>query len=138
MAQQFTVRLKNEPGALAALAEALASHGIDIRSVAAGALGSSGCVVLTTNNDSAARDVLRRSKYAFVESEALTVALEDRPGALAALTRRLADAGVNIVGVITLGRRQGKAELAITVDAVDKARRVLATEGGVLTHSLSS
>jgi hypothetical protein len=135
MAQQFTVRLKNEPGALAGLAEALASNGIDIRTVAAGAVGSTGCVVLSTSNDAAARDVLRRSKYAFLESEALMVAVEDRPGALAQLTRRLADAGVNIIGVVTLGRRQGKAELAITVDEVDKARRVLATEGNVLTRT---
>jgi|SRR5215207_1530456 len=135
MARQFTVRLKNEPGALAALAESLADHGIDIRTVAAGAVGSTGCVVLSTNNDVAARDVLRRSKYSFLENEALMVALEDRPGALAKITRRLADAGVNIVGVVTLGRRQGKAELAITVDEVDKARRILATEGGVLTRS---
>jgi hypothetical protein len=135
MAQQFTVRLKNEPGALASLAEALASNGIDIRTVAAGALGSTGCVVLSTSNDSAARDVLRRAKYAFLESEALMVAVEDRPGALAQLTRRLADAGVNIIGVVTLGRRQGKAELALAVDEVEKARRVLATEGSVLTRT---
>jgi hypothetical protein len=29
--------------------------------------------------------------------------------------------------VITLGRHQGKAELGLTVDAVDVARRILAT-----------
>ena len=98
-------------------------------------VGSSGCVVLTTNNDLAAHDVLRRSKYAFLVSEALMVAVEDRPGALAQLTRRLADAGVNIVGVATLGRHQGKAELSITVDEVDKARRILATDGNVLTRA---
>ena len=135
MAQQFTVRLKNEPGALAGLAESLATHGIDIRSVAAGAVGSTGCVVLTTNNDLAAQDVLRRGKYAFLVGEALMVAVEDRPGALAQLTRRLAAAGVNIVGVATLGRRQGKAELSITVDEVDKAKRILATDGNVLTRA---
>jgi hypothetical protein len=137
MAQQFTVRLKNDPGALAGLAQALAENGIDIRTLAAGAVGSFGCVVLSTNNDLAARDVLRRAKYTFLESEVLTVAVEDRPGSLALLTQRLASAGVNLIGVVTLGRRQGKAELAITVDEVslDKARRVLATEGGVLSRS---
>jgi hypothetical protein len=127
MPQQFTVRLKNEPGALAGLAQALANNGIDIRSVSAGAVGSHGCAVLWTSNDSAAREVLRRSKYAFVEGEALTISVEDRPGALARLTRRLADGGVNIVGVLTIGRHQGKAELAMTVDEIDKARRVLET-----------
>ena len=129
MATHFTVRLKNEPGALARLAARLGEHGIDIRTLGAGGVGSYGCAVLSTNNDGAARDVLRQARYAFVEGEALHVGVEDRPGSLARLTGRLADAGVNIIGVVILSRHQGKAELAITVDAVDtaSARRVLAT-----------
>ena len=127
MATHFTVRLKNEPGALAQLAATLGEHGIDIRTLGAGAVGSYGCAVLSTNNESAARDVLRQARYTFVEGEALTIAVEDRPGSLAQLTGRLAGAGVNIIGVVILGRHQGKAEIALTVDEVDIARRVLAT-----------
>ena len=123
----FTVRLKNEPGALARLAARLGEHGIDIRSIGAGAVGSYGCAVLSTSNDDAARDVMRQARYQFVEGEALNVGVEDRPGALAQLTGRLAAAGVNITGLVLLGRHQGKAELAITVDSVEAARRVLAT-----------
>ncbi|HYY89835.1 MAG TPA: ACT domain-containing protein [Chloroflexota bacterium] len=126
MALQFTVRLKNEPGALASLAEALGARGIDIRHIGAGGVGSQGVVVLTTNDDAAARDVLRQAKYTFFEAEALTVAVTDEPGSLARVTRRLADAGVNIAGVLVLRRHQGKAELSFTVDDAGRARRVLA------------
>ena len=125
MPQQFTVRLKNEPGALAEMAQALADHGIDIRAVAAGGVGSFGCAVLSTSNDVAARGVLKRAKYSFVEGEVVNVAVEDQPGSLARLTRRLADAGINVESVLVLGRRQGKAELAVTVDDIDKARKLL-------------
>jgi hypothetical protein len=127
MATHFTIRLKNEPGALARLAARLGEHGIDIRTIGAGAVGTYGCAVLSTSNDMAARDVLRHERYQFVEGEALNVGVEDRPGALARLTGRLADAGVNITGLVLLNRHQGKAELAITVDEIDTARRVLAT-----------
>ncbi len=127
MAVHFTVRLKNEPGALAQLALRLGEHGIDIRTLAVGAVGTYGCAVLSTNDDGGAREVLRQARYQFVEGEALNVGVEDRPGALAALAGRLGQAGVNINGVVLLGRHQGKAELAITVDSVEKARRVLAT-----------
>jgi hypothetical protein len=127
MSRQFTVRLKNEPGALALLAGKLAEHGIDIRTIGMGAVGSYGCAVLSTSNDSAARDALRKARYTFIEGEAINVGVEDRPGALANLTGRLADAGVNITGVVVLSRHQGKAELAMTVDDVDAARRVLAS-----------
>jgi hypothetical protein len=124
----FTVRLKNQPGALARLAARLGEHGIDIRSLAVGAVGSYGCAVLSTSNDAEARNVLRQARYQFVEGEALNVGVEDRPGALAQLTGRLGEAGVNITGVVVLGRHQGKAELAITVGAetIDAARRALA------------
>ena len=127
MAKQFTIRLKNEPGALARLAAKLGEHGIDIRTIGVGAVGNYACAVLSTNNDSAARDVLRQARYTFIEADVLNVGLEDRPGALAKLTGRLADAGINIVGVVLLARHQGKVELAITVDDLDRARRVLAT-----------
>ena len=72
-----------------------------------------------------ARAVLRQAKYTFSEGEALQVWIEDQPGSLARLMRRLAEAHVNVLGLVTIGRRQGKAELALTVDAIDKARRVL-------------
>jgi hypothetical protein len=127
MSKQFTVRLKNEPGALAQLAARLGEHGIDIRTIGAGAVGSYGCAVLSTSNDSAAQDVLRKAHYTFVEGEVLNVGVEDRPGALAKLTGRLAEAGVNITGVVVLSRHQGKAELGLTVDNVDAARRILAS-----------
>jgi hypothetical protein len=127
MATHFTVRLKNEPGALARLAARLGEHGIDIRTIGAGAVGTYGCAVLSTSDAAAAREVLRHERYQFVEGEALNVGVEDHPGALARLTSRLADAGVNITGLVLLNRYQGKAELAITVDAIDTARRVLAT-----------
>jgi hypothetical protein len=127
MGKQFTVRLKNEPGALAQLAAKLGEHGIDIRTIGAGAVGSYGCAVLSTSNDSAAREALRKARYTFVEGEVLNVGVEDRPGALANLTGRLAEAGVNITGVVVLSRHQGKAELGMTVDNVDLARRILAS-----------
>jgi hypothetical protein len=126
MAKQFTIRVKNEPGALARLTAQFGDQGIDIRTIGVGAVGSYACVVLSTNNDTAAHDLLRRARYTFVEGEVLKVAVEDRPGAFARMTGRLAAAGVNITGVVLLGRHQGKAELAITVDEIDTARRVLA------------
>ena len=127
MTTHFTIRLKNEPGALGKLAGQLAERHIDIRTIGVGAVGSHGCAVLSTNNDAGTREVLRRGRYTYVEGEALMVGVEDRPGALAHLTSRLSEAGVNITGLVLLSRYQGKAELAITVDEVDIARRVLAT-----------
>jgi hypothetical protein len=73
--------------------------------------------------------VLRKAHYLFVEGETMQIGVEDRPGALAALTARLAQAGVNISGLMLLGRHQGKAEMGITVDNPEAARRALGSQG---------
>ena len=58
MANQFVVQLKNEPGAMANLAEALASRGVDLRAIGGGGLGDSGHVIMTTADDDTTRRVL--------------------------------------------------------------------------------
>jgi hypothetical protein len=124
-AQQFVVQLRSEPGALASLLEALASRGLDLRSIAASDVGSHGAAVLVLNDAATARQVLRAGKYTFVESEALVTSAPDEAGGVAGIARRLADAGVNLQGLAILGWHQGKAELALSVDHPDVARRVL-------------
>ncbi len=123
---QFVVAIENKPGALAALTERLAERDIDIRSLGSAALGKQSLVVLTTSNADLARQVLRDAGLDFCENEALSATIEDHPGALAGLARTLADAGVNIQSVLTIGRRQGKAQLAISVDDPERARKALA------------
>ncbi len=125
MPKQFTVKLTNQPGALAGLAEALASRGVDIRSVGVAVVGSEGYTVITTNDDATTHDVLREHKYEFEEGDIVTAFIEDRPGSLARTTRKLADAGINIRGVLMMGRHQGKVELAFAVDNTQKAKRAL-------------
>ena len=58
MAKQFVVQLKNEPGAMASLAEALAARGVDLRAIGGGSMGDSGHVIMTTADDETARAVL--------------------------------------------------------------------------------
>jgi hypothetical protein len=124
-AQQFVVQLPNELGALARLLEALATRGLDLRSIGASSIGSQGAAVLVLNDAATARQILRAGKYIFIEGEALVTSAPDQPGAVAGIARRLADAGVNLQGLAILGWHQGKAELALSVDDPDMARRVL-------------
>ena len=91
-AQQFVVQLANQPGTLATLLELMAARGLDVRSVCASAVNTHGAAVLIFNDADFAREILRAEKYVFIESEALVTSAPDEPGALAQMTRRLADA----------------------------------------------
>jgi len=125
MANQFVVQLKNEPGGMASLAEALAARGVDLRAIGGGGIGDTGHVIMTTADDEATRAVLEDGGYTFVEGEQILAEVDDRPGGMAALSRQLADAGVNIYGHLFLGRWGDRAMFAFVVDDPDKARPIL-------------
>jgi hypothetical protein len=125
MGTQFIVQLENRPGALATFARALAERGVGIREISGGGGGEHAYAVVATDDDGATRAVLRSFGYPYVEGEALVVEIDDKPGGFAATTEKLAEAGVNIHGVLFLGRREGVVETAFTVDDVARARRAL-------------
>ena len=125
MANQFVVQLPNEPGAMATLAEALAANGVDLRAIGGGSIGDSGHVIMTTNEDAAARAVLQAGGYEFVEGESLLVEVDDRPGGMARLARELADADVNILGHLFIGRWSDRATFAFVVVKPDVARPIM-------------
>ena len=129
MANQFVVELKNEPGSLAILAEALAARRVDLRAIGGGGIGGSGHIIMTTADDDAARSVLEDGGYTFIEGESVLTEVDDRPGGMAALSRALADAGVNIYGHLFLGRWGDRAMFAFVVDNPDLARPILERKG---------
>jgi hypothetical protein len=125
MANQFVVQLKNEPGAMATLAEALAARGVDLRAIGGGGIGGAGHVIMTTADDEATRAVLEAGGYSFIEGESILAEVDDRPGGMARIARALADAGVNIYGHLFLGRWGDRAMFAFVVDDPDRARPIL-------------
>ena len=129
MPKQFVVELANQPGALAVLAETLADRGVDLRAIGGGSIGDSGHVIMTTADDDTTRDVLVSGGYTFVEGEAILAEVDDRPGGMARTARALADADVNILGHLFLGRWGDRATFTFVVDDPDKARPILERKG---------
>jgi hypothetical protein len=129
MAKQFVVQLKNEPGAMATLAEALAARGVDLRAIGGGSMGDSGHVIMTTADDETAKAVLDGGGYVYIEGESILAEVDDKPGGMARLSRALADAGVNIIGHLFLGRWGDRAMFTFVVDKPDVARPILERKG---------
>ncbi|HEX3264310.1 MAG TPA: hypothetical protein VHR16_01470 [Candidatus Limnocylindrales bacterium] len=129
MANQFVVQLKNDPGAMANLAEALAARGVDLRAIGGGGLGNTGHVIMTTADDATTKQILDEGGYTYVEGESIIAEVDDRPGGMARIARQLADAGVNIHGHLFLGRWGDRAMFAFVVDRPDVARPILERKG---------
>jgi hypothetical protein len=124
---EFTVHIANRPGMLAALTEKLASAGISIEALAAFGLDREGQIRMMVDDALTTRSVLRFAGITFDEREVLTMMLEPRPGALAAIARRLADAQVNIEAMYLLRSSAEGLEFAIAVDEPERARANLAS-----------
>lgn len=120
---EFTVHLANRPGMLAMLAEQVASAGVNIEALAAYGFGEEGRVHLMAGDALAVRSVLRRAGLSFDEREVLATTLPHRPGAVAAMARGLADAGVNIEALYLLRCSAEGMEFAVVVDDPERARR---------------
>jgi hypothetical protein len=129
MANQFVVQLKNQPGAMAILAEELAAKGVDLRAIGGGGLGDSGHVIMTTADDAATKQVLDDGGYKYMEGESILAEVDDKPGGMARIARALADAGVNIHGHLFLGRWGDRAMFAFVVDRPDLAKPILERKG---------
>jgi hypothetical protein len=125
MGRQFVIQLENHPGEIAHLARSLAARGIDIHHVSCVGAGPLACMYLTTNNDDATREVLHGLGHEFIEGRPILVEVEDRPGGLADVTERLAAGGVNITGMLVVGRRPGIVEMTFCVDDEEKAREII-------------
>jgi hypothetical protein len=126
MSNQFVVQLPNRPGELSHLARALCARGVNIlqiQQITAGEYTSAR--IYTDCCDDDTRDVLRGMGYPFVAGTNLTIEIEDRPCAFSEINDKLARAGIALNGCCVIGRANGQATWAFTVDDEDRAREVL-------------
>jgi hypothetical protein len=117
----ITVLMDNRPGALADITEALGKAGINIEGMCGFVTSGGGVGHLLVQDPGAARRALSGVCEVGEERDVLVADLEDRPGALAGVVRRLADAGVNVeVGYLT-----AKLQVVLAVSDIEKARAAL-------------
>jgi hypothetical protein len=123
---EFTVRVANRPGMLAMITEQIASAGINIEALTAYAVGEEGAVRMMVDDAVTTRAVLRRAGLSFEERSVLVTTLPHRPGAMASMARRLADAGVNIDAIYLLRSSAEGLDFAVAVEDPDAAGPYLA------------
>ena len=128
----FLIELRNKPGELARIAEAIASKGINITAVSGSACGDGGSVAVMTADEFATRLILKDAGAAFREVEVVEAPLPHQPGSLARASRRLADAGINIEALLVTGMEGNDAVVAFLTADPARAKEVLAgaTTGG--------
>jgi hypothetical protein len=123
MATDLTVFLDDQPGELARLGRVLGDAGINIEGfVATTSAGGQGEVHVLIEDAATAFDALAAAGIEIVsEQEVAVVDVEDRPGELGQVSRKLGDAGVNI----TLAYLATSTRLVFAADDFAKAKAAL-------------
>jgi hypothetical protein len=116
MAVDMVIDIENTPGALADVAAAISDAGVNIAAATCIGTGERAELHILVPHGGAVRHLLAISHLAVTrEREVVVVDVEDRPGVLADLTRRIARAGVDLDLVYVATRNRvvfGAADLA--------------------------
>jgi hypothetical protein len=122
---QLVIRGEHKPGTLAQICSELAKVAVNITAILAAPEQQHGIRIVATPLP-AAKKVLDAMRLAYNEEDAIAVRVTDRPGALGRATRKLADAGINVIyayGSIVKGEE--RALIVMGVDDVAKAEKLV-------------
>ncbi len=98
MSVDIVIEVENKPGAIAALAAAVSDAGVNLAAATFTGNGDKAQLHILVPHSEPVWHALAVTHSAVVarEHEVVVVEVEDNPGVLADLTRKIADAGVNI------------------------------------------
>jgi hypothetical protein len=123
MPSDLTIVLRDQPGELAKLGEAMGEAGVSIDGLAAFTGEGNGIIHILVEDAAAAREALEAAGMGVGdEREVLVIDVVDRPGSLGELARSLGESNVNIELAYTTF---GGVKVVIATDDIDSARETL-------------
>ena len=121
MARDITVILEDKPGTLADMGEALGKAGISIKGGCGLPFEGQGIIHLLVDDPDAAVEALAGAGIeAHTPVPVIQKKLQDRPGELGELTRRMSNAEINVY----MFYLSADGEIVLGVDDIDKAGAV--------------
>jgi len=119
---EIYVILENKPSMLGNLCTQLAENGINIESI--GVFHDTAKLIVSNLNK--ALKILARLNYITEQRDVLKIDLENKPGALAELTSKLGDEGINIEYCYgTLSRKGTEVSVVMDVSNIEAATALL-------------
>ncbi|MBM4088381.1 MAG: hypothetical protein FJ276_02975 [Planctomycetes bacterium] len=123
--KQITIVTPVRSGLLADISEKLGQAEINIETLEGYVVRDWDIVQLTVSDYDAALQVLRNAGYDAITEDAVVINVKDQPGALAKVTRRLYEGGVDMRSIRILHRQAGEAMVAISMDRTDLGMRLI-------------
>ncbi|HSM68413.1 MAG TPA: ACT domain-containing protein [Xanthomonadales bacterium] len=123
--KSLTIIQNTRPGLLAEITTLLESNGIDLRSIDGNTVGTLAVISLTAEPYRDSLSVLADAGFKVFVNEQILVHCPDKPGALAEISRRLANVQVDIRSIHFINRETDHCIVALETDNDYAARKVL-------------
>jgi hypothetical protein len=126
MATDFTITVEDRPGGIASIGEALGNAGVNIEGVCGLGFEGRGIIHVCVTDAAKARQALDAAGLK-VEGESDAILTDpmpgaDQPGTLGTMTRRIADAGINVRALYLATGTRG----VVVTDDNEKAMSLMA------------
>jgi hypothetical protein len=123
---QLSVIMDNTPGTLATMCNALATKNVNILALMSTEHEGRSLVRMIVDSVPAAKKALQAIGYRYTEEQVLGTKLPNRPGTLAAVAKRLADAGVNIdYAYLGVEARSLQQLVVLSVSDFERAKKLI-------------
>lgn len=123
--EELVVSVKDQPGEMNKIGEALGASGVNIMAVALFTLKGEGRIHMVVSDLKKGKKVLQTLGYKPTVGEVLILELKHSPGELARVTKALADAKINIELLYGSGSTYPSAQMVMGVSNLKKAEQVL-------------
>lgn len=124
--KELAIVEKDRVGLLADVSEALGRNRVNIESLSVEVTpGQMAILRILTNAFVKAKRVLKKAGFKVMDTDVLIIRMVDRPGELAAMTRLLANDGINIQNVHLLSKEKGEGIFALELSDYGHAKELL-------------
>ena len=113
--KQLIITVANEVGALADVSNILAEAQINLIAVCAYAVENKGVLMFVSEDNARAEKLLKEKKYDVREEEVILITLDNRPGALESVTKKIACAGIDLTLLYGSAEQRGKKSCLVLI-----------------------
>jgi hypothetical protein len=122
---QITVITDDRIGLIAEISQQLAEAEVNIAGVEARQVAAKACVRLSVDKQDAALACLQSAGIQAIAEDVILLRMQDQPGALAHISRQLAEAGIDIRTLSMVHRDEGENIVALACSDGQRARQLL-------------
>ena len=123
--KQITVVSENRTGLIAEISDLLGKAKINIEYLDGETFGDMATIFLEVDNYDKALAILRDYGFEAISEDGFVVCLENKPGALAKISKQLSEAKINLRSIRIVRKNQGNGLVLISTEHKEKAMELL-------------